>query len=46
MLENNNIIILNNTEPTRLNPIIGNLSNIDLSFASTTDRLDVNTKFD
>ncbi|KAF0746227.1 putative RNA-directed DNA polymerase [Aphis craccivora] len=35
ILENNNIILLNNTELTRLNPINGNMSNIDLSFAST-----------
>ena len=29
------LILLNNTEPRRLNPINGNLSNIDLSFANT-----------
>ncbi|KAL4088962.1 hypothetical protein QTP88_024040 [Uroleucon formosanum] len=44
ILENNNIILLNNSEPTRINPINGNLSNIDLSFASTAlaQRIDWN----
>jgi len=36
ILDDNDIILLNNTEPTRLNPINGNLSHIDLSFASTS----------
>lgn len=43
ILENNNIILLNNTEPTRLNPINGNLSNIDLSLSTAlAQRIDWN----
>lgn len=44
ILGNNNIILQNNSEPTRINPINGNLSNIDLSFTSTAlaQRIDWN----
>ena len=42
ILKSDNLVLLNSTEPTRINPIIGNLSNIDLSFsnASLAQRLD------
>lgn len=42
ILENENLVLLNSMEPTRINPINGNLSNIDLTFsnASLAQRLD------
>ncbi|XP_060845809.1 uncharacterized protein LOC132925428 [Rhopalosiphum padi] len=36
ILENDNLVLLNNMEPTRINPINGNFSNIDLSFANAS----------
>ncbi|KAF0712652.1 Reverse transcriptase domain-containing protein, partial [Aphis craccivora] len=32
--QDNNIVLLNNNEPTRINPINGNMSAIDLSFST------------
>ena len=42
ILESENLVLLNSMEPTRINPINGNLSNIDLTFsnASLAQRLD------
>jgi hypothetical protein len=36
MLENDHLVLLNNLEPTRINPINGELSCIDLSFSNAS----------
>ncbi|XP_060880676.1 uncharacterized protein LOC132952399 [Metopolophium dirhodum] len=36
ILENDDLVLLNNMEPTRINPINGNFSNIDISFANAS----------
>jgi len=36
MLENDHLLLLNNLEPTRINPINGELSCINLSFSNTS----------